>query len=188
MKQPHVVGFLKPALKNLHFIRHLPGDLVFCLLKKAGSTSLTHFFTNNLEPADEAAWLDVPDEETEEQIVKSRSSLRVMVVRHPFTRLVSAFNHLFRWGLHDVGSFLCANTTEMVGGCKTQNSALAEEIIKQTQIGSNNTLLRFPDFVRFLIDSGNEFEALKKEVTEHWFRLASLLPLFPLPPSPPHRP
>ena len=34
MKQLHVVGFLKPALKNLHFIRHLPGDLVFCLLKK----------------------------------------------------------------------------------------------------------------------------------------------------------
>ena len=79
MKQLHVFGPLKLALKNLHFIRHLPGDLVFCLLKKAGSTSLTHFFTNNLEPADEVAWLDVPDEETQEQIVKSRSSLRVMV-------------------------------------------------------------------------------------------------------------
>ena len=64
VKKLPVVSSLKPALKNLHFIRNLPGDLVFCLLKKAGSTSLTHFFTNNLEPADEAAWLDVPDEES----------------------------------------------------------------------------------------------------------------------------
>ena len=64
-----------PPMRNLHFVRNLPGDVVFCLLKKAGSTSLTHFFTNNLEPAAEVAWLDVPDEETQEQIVKSRSSL-----------------------------------------------------------------------------------------------------------------
>ena len=173
MKKLHVVRSPKPVFKNLHFIRNLPGDLVFCLLKKAGSTSLTHFFTNNLEPADEVAWLDGPDEETQEQIVKSRSSLRVMVIRHPFTRLVSAFNHLFRWGLHAEGSFLCANTTEVVEGCQTQNSALAQNIIRQTQPGSNDTLLRFPDFVRFLIDSRNEFAALKKKVTSHWSGLAS---------------
>ena len=131
----------KPSMKNLHFVRNLPGDLVFCLLKKAGSTSLTHLFTNNLEPADEMAWLDGPDEETQERIVKSRSSLRVMVIRHPFARLVSAFNHLFRWGLHDEVSFFCANTTNVVRGCQNQNSALAQKIIEKTRPGSNNTLL-----------------------------------------------
>ena len=142
----------EPLMKNLHFIRHLPGDVVFCLLKKAGSTSLTHFFTNNLEPSDEMVWLDGPDEETQEQIVKSRSSLRVMVIRHPFARLVSAFNHLFRWGLHDEGSFLCANTTNVVQGCQTQNSALAQKIIEKTRPGNNNdTVLHFSEFVRFLI-------------------------------------
>ena len=174
VKKLPVVSSLKPALKNLHFIRNLPGDLVFCLLKKAGSTSLTHFFTNNLEPADEVAWLDVPDEETQEQIVKSRSSLRVMVIRHPFTRLVSAFNHLFRRGLREEGIFLCANTTEVVEeGCQTENAALAEKIIRQTRPGSKDTLLRFPDFVRFLVDDGNEFAALKKQVSSHWPGLAS---------------
>ena len=67
-KKLHVVRSPEPSMKNLHFVRNLPGDLVFCLLKKAGSTSLTHLFTNNLEPADEMAWLDGPDEETQEQI------------------------------------------------------------------------------------------------------------------------
>merc|ERR1712080_444559 len=56
----------KPSLKNLHFIRNLPGDLVFCLLKKGGSPSLTDFFTNNLEPADEVEWLNGPDEMEQE--------------------------------------------------------------------------------------------------------------------------
>ena len=96
-----------------------------------------------------------------------------MVIRHPFTRLASAFNHLFRWGLHDEGSFLCANTTDVVGRCETQNFVLAQKIIKQTQPGSNETLLRFPDFVRFLINSGNEFKELKAQVKEHWSGLAS---------------
>ena len=140
-KKLHVVRSPEPSMKNLHFVRNLPGDLVFCLLKKAGSTSLTHLFTNNLEPADEMAWLDGPDEETQERIVKSRSSLRVMVIRHPFARLVSAFNHLFRWGLHDEVSFFCANTTNVVRGCQNQNSALAQKIIEKTRPGSNNTLL-----------------------------------------------
>ena len=91
----------------------------------------------------------------------SRSSARVMVIRHPFTRLVSAFNH--RWGLCDEND---DNTTS--------NYALAQKIINHTQPGSNNTLLRFPDFVRFLINRGNEFKELKKEVKEEqWSSLAS---------------
>ena len=85
-----------------------------------------------------------------------------MVILHPFTRLVSAFNHLFRWGLRDEN-----------GDYTTSNYALAQKIINHTQPGSN-TLLRFPDFVRFLINRGNEFKELKKEVKEeHWSSLAS---------------
>ena len=48
-----------------------------------------------------------------------------------------------------------------------------QKIIKRTQPGSNETLLRFPDFVGFLINRGNEFKALKKQVNEHWSGLAS---------------
>ena len=81
----------EPSMKDLHFVRDLPGDLVFCLVKKAGSTSLNTFFLNTLEPADEVAWLHQPDVETQMQIVRSRTSLRVMVMRHPFIRLRAPF-------------------------------------------------------------------------------------------------
>ena len=81
----------EPSIKDLHFVRDLPGDLVFCLVKKAGSTSLNTFFLNTLEPADEVAWLHQPDVETQMQIVRSRTSLRVMVMRHPFTRTMAPF-------------------------------------------------------------------------------------------------
>ena len=50
---------------------------------------------------------------------------------------------------------------------------LAQKIIKQTQPDSNDTLLHFPDFVRFLINRGNEFTTLKKQVTSDWSGLAS---------------
>ena len=165
----------EPPMKNLHFVRNLPGDVAFCLLKKAGSTSLTHFFTNNLEPAEEMTWLVGLDQTTREQIVRSRSSLRVMVVRHPFTRLVSAFNHLFRWGLHDQGLFLCDNPSNVARGCKTENFALAKKIMIEhiRPSGRNDTMLQFPEFVRFLINSGNEFTALQKHVNENWSGLAS---------------
>ena len=172
INKPDFVGSPEPFMKNLHYIRNLPGDLIFCLLKKGGSTSLTNFFTSNLDPTDEVAWLEGLDKETQEQIVLSRSSLRVMVIRHPFTRLVSAFNHLFRWGLQEEGSFSCANTTKFVRGCETPNSALAKKIIKVTRPGSNATLLQFPEFVRFLIDRGNEFKSLKEQVTDDWSALA----------------
>ena len=81
----------EPSIKDLHFVRDLPGDLVFCLVKKAGSTSLNTFFLNTLEPADEVAWLHQPDVETQMRIVRSRTSLRVMVMRHPFTRTMAPF-------------------------------------------------------------------------------------------------
>ena len=81
----------EPSIKDLHFVRDLPGDLVFCLVKKAGSTSLNTFFLNTLEPADEVAWLHQPDVETQMRIVRSRTSLRVMVMRHPFIRFRAPF-------------------------------------------------------------------------------------------------
>ena len=69
------------SLRTVHFLRNLPGDLAVCVLKKAGSTSLNHFFTNNLDSTDEAAWFTPPDKETQQHIVESRSSLRAMVIR-----------------------------------------------------------------------------------------------------------
>ena len=132
----------EPWMKNLHYVRNLPEDVIFCLLKKGGSTSLEKFFTSNLDFTDEAVWYaGEVDKEAQEQIVLSRSSVRVIIIRHPFTRLVSAFNHLFRWGLEQAGNISCSNTTNSVGGCENEwpYVSLAQEIIKQTRPGSNDT-------------------------------------------------
>ena len=88
--------------------------------------------------------------------------------------LVSAFNHLFRWGLFDDFSFLCANTTAGLSkSCETQNYALAQKIIATTRPGSNDSLLQFPEFVRFLTNSEANFTALNNFVNTHWSGLAS---------------
>ena len=59
----------------------LCGDLVFCLTKKAGSTSLGQFFVNNLEPADEMAWMSpFVDQVEQAKYVESRSSLHSMMM------------------------------------------------------------------------------------------------------------
>ena len=69
------------SMKNLHVVENLPGDLVFCLTKKAGSTSLGQFFVNNLEPADEMAWMSpFVDEVEQAKYVESRSSLHSMMM------------------------------------------------------------------------------------------------------------
>jgi len=161
-------GLPKLPLKNLHMVRNLPGDLVFCLLKKGGSTSLNQFFLSNLQPSDEMTWIQTVEEAMQTKILESRSSLRVMVIRHPFTRLVSMFNHLFRWGLTDVAQFRCAGSNKEVKGCETQNRALAREIIAHIRPGSKDKLLKFDEFVRFLINVEDEFAALNEYVSTNW--------------------
>ena len=69
------------SMKNLHVVENLPTDLVFCLTKKAGSTSLGQFFVNNLEPADEMAWMSpFVDQVEQAKYVESRSSLHLMMM------------------------------------------------------------------------------------------------------------
>ena len=68
----------KLPLKNLHMVRNLPGDLVFCLLKKGGSTSLNQFFLSNLQPSDEMTWIQTVEEAMQTKILESRSTLRVI--------------------------------------------------------------------------------------------------------------
>ena len=143
VKKVDFVGSPESSMKNIHYVRNLPEDLIFCLLKKGGSTSLEKLFTSNLEfEEDLLVWhAGVTDKQTQEQIILSRSSVRVMVIRHPFTRLVSAFNHLFRWGLEQAGNISCSNTTNSAEGCENPwpYAALAQEIIKQTRPNSNDT-------------------------------------------------
>ena len=71
-------GLPKLPLKNLHMVRNLPGDLVFCLLKKGGSTSLNQFFLSNLQPSDEMTWIQTVEEAMQTKILESRSTLRVI--------------------------------------------------------------------------------------------------------------
>ena len=71
-------GLPKLPLKNLHMVRNLPGDLVFCLLKKGGSTSLNQFFLSNLQPSDEMTWIQPVEEAMQTKILESRSTLRVI--------------------------------------------------------------------------------------------------------------
>ena len=75
------VNSREPPMKNLHVVENLPSDLVFCLTKKAGSTSLGQFFVNNLEPADEMAWMSpFVDQVEQAKYVQSRSILHSMIM------------------------------------------------------------------------------------------------------------
>ena len=176
-KQPHA----PPTPMNFRFVenvspRGLPGDVAFCLPKKCGSTTLDQFVLNNIDSGDQEVWMWAgPRYSTREQVLARKSTLVVMVTRHPIERLVSAFRHLFRTGLTDVNLFLCAEElNKATGSCDlTPNAALAERIIQQLRPSSPDPLLSFQEFIRYLLDLDQEFTSLHSEVARRWGGLAT---------------
>ena len=116
-----------------------------------------------------------PRHSTREQILARKSTLVVMVTRHPMERLASAFLHLFRTGLKDERLFLCAEEfSPSTEPCDlTTNAALAHRIIQQLRPSSPDPLLSFSEFIRYILDLDKEFTSLQQEVAQRWGGLAS---------------
>ena len=92
------VTFTFPELmKNMW--SNFPGDLIFCVPKKAGSVSLDHFFAMNLDYNDYMSWQNRTVLPAKERFL---ASTRMMVIRHPFQRLASAFQFIFRYSVEEV--------------------------------------------------------------------------------------
>lgn len=156
-------------LEEYHFIERLPRPLVFCTPKKVGSLSLSSYFTNDVDEEDQLSWMLGPVHDSREYIFQSRNPLKAMVTRHPLERLASAYKHLFITGLDDFNSFLCANGPK----CEiTQNAYLAQQIIRKIrhEVNPSETSLNlsFSEFVSFVVDSGQQFGDLKREMGEEY--------------------
>ena len=156
-------------LEEYHFIERLPRPLVFCTPKKVGSLSLSSYFTNDVDEEDQLSWMLGPVQDSRENIFLNRNPLKAMVTRHPLERLASAYNHLFITGLDDFNSFLCANGPN----CEiTQNAYLAQQIIRKIrhEVNPSETSLNlsFSEFVSFVVDSGQQFGDLKREMGEEY--------------------
>ena len=84
-------------MENIWLI--FPGDLIFCVPKKAGSVSLYKFFAKNVEYNDYMSWHNRTTLPPPERLL---ASTRIMVIRHPFHRLASAFQFIFRYSVEEV--------------------------------------------------------------------------------------
>ena len=136
-----------PPLHHLKYIQNLPADLIFCVPPKTGSSSLNNFFFANVNSADYQTWFNetkkVFRDKRVEELIERGGSNRVMVIRHPFHRLVSAFQFLFRFlvNLKPINKFVDQSAI----------SWLAERIIRKLRPHSTDPLISFPEFVDYVL-------------------------------------
>ena len=64
------------------------------MISKVGSMTFSWAMSSHLDEADGQTWWIGPKNRTSSQIFMSPDSLRVMVTRHPFERLVSLYNFM----------------------------------------------------------------------------------------------
>ena len=152
-----------PPLRHLHYIQNLPEDLVFCVPLKTGSSSLMNFMHKNVDAGDFNTWYNetrVPNNNSRvEEMLTRGGTNRVLVIRHPFHRLVSAFHYLFRDSVSLKPIYI-----EQVA-----TSWLAERIISIVRPQSKDPLVSFPEFVDYILDTDGRFTALKKEEVAKWY-------------------
>ena len=122
---------------------NFPGDLIFCVPKKAGSTSLYHFFAMNLEYNDYMSWKNRTVLPPKERFL---ASTRMMVIRHPFHRLASAFQYIFRYSVEEVEDKYFEHTASVF---------LSEGIIQHLRPNSTDPRVSFSEFVSFILDEKN---------------------------------
>ena len=136
-----------------------PGDLIFCVPKKAGSTSLDQFFAMNLEFNDYMSWkirTVLPPKE------RFLASTRMMVIRHPFHRLASAFQYIFRYSVEEVEDKYFEHTAGVF---------LSEGIIQHLRPNSTDPRVSFSEFVSFILDekkNGGFSQLIHQKGRERW--------------------
>ena len=119
---------------------NFPGDLIFCVPKKAGSISIDHFFAMNLEYNDYMSWKNRTVLPPKERFL---ASTRMMVIRHPFHRLASAFQYIFRYSVEEVEDKYFEHTASVF---------LSEGIIQYLRPNSTDPRVSFSEFVSFILD------------------------------------
>ena len=151
-----------PPLRHLNYIQNLPGDLVFCIPLKAGSSSLNQFMVKNVDSGDFQTWYNETKKSTDnklvEELVERGGTSRVMVIRHPWHRLVSAFHYIFRASVNLKPIFVEQAAT----------SWLASRIIRKLRPQSNDPLVSFPEFVDYVLNTDGKFTDLKAEEVARW--------------------
>ena len=120
-----------------------PGDLIFCVPKKAGSVSLYKFFAKNVEYNDYMSWHNRTTLPPPERLL---ASTRIMVIRHPFHRLASAFQYIFRYAVEELDDRYFEHTASVF---------LSEGIIQYLRPNSTDPRVSFSEFVSFILDEKN---------------------------------
>ena len=119
---------------------NFPGDLIFCVPKKAGSTSLDQFFAMTLDFNDYMSWKIRTVLPPKERLL---ASTRMMVIRHPFHRLASAFQYIFRYSVEEVEDNYFEHLAAVF---------LSEGIIQHLRPNSTDPRVSFSEFVSFILD------------------------------------
>ena len=136
-----------------------PGDLIFCVPKKAGSVSLYKFFAKNVEYDDYMSWHNRTTLPPPERLL---ASTRIMVIRHPFHRLASAFQYIFRYSVEEVEEKYFEHTAGVF---------LSEEMIQHLRPNSTDSRVSFSEFVTFILDekkSGGFSQLIHQRGRERW--------------------
>ena len=144
-------------MENIWLI--FPGDLIFCVPKKAGSVSLYKFFAKNVEYNDYMSWHNRTTLPPPERLL---ASTRIMVIRHPFHRLASAFQYIFRYSVEEVEDKYFEHTAGVF---------LSEGIIQHLRPNSTDPRVSFSEFVSFILDekkNGGFSQLIHQKGRERW--------------------
>ena len=129
--------------------------------------SLDNFFNVNVEHKDYMSWnhrtvmplLSCNSSDAQERIL---TSTRVMLIRHPFHRLASAFQFIFRFSIQETESKYFEHQASLL---------LSQGIIEQLRPGSANPQITFSEFVRFILDEkkkGDFSSPIHQKGLEKW--------------------
>ena len=109
--------------------------------------SLANFFNVNLEHKDFMSWYQTKVmpfhscNSSSEAKEKMLTSTRVMLIRHPFHRLASAFQFIFRYSIQETEAKYFEHQASVL---------LSRGIIEQLRPGSANPQITFSEFVEIL--------------------------------------
>ena len=130
--------------------------------------SLANFFNVNLEHKDFMSWYQTKVmpfhscNSSSEAKEKMLTSTRVMLIRHPFHRLASAFQFIFRFSIQETEAMYFEHQASVL---------LSRGIIEQLRPGSADPQITFSEFVRFILDEkkrGDISNPIHQKGLEEW--------------------